>query len=102
MHNQAGSFSVNAKGSADAFAEAASAAAITPRVATLTQGERTIRGLEDSREVARWAYGAKVGEMSKIFNVGDDYVIAILTGHRRRRVCFAAEGLGAGPFAGDA
>lgn len=80
VHNQAGSFSVNAKGSADAFAEAASAAAITPRVATLTQGERTIRGLEDSREVARWAYGAKVGEMSKIFNVGDDYVIAILTG----------------------
>ena len=80
VHNQAGSFSVNAKGSADAFAEAASAAAVTPRVATLTQGERTIRGLEDSREVARWAYGAKVGEMSKIFNVGDDYVIAILTG----------------------
>ena len=80
VHNQAGGFSVNAKGSADAFAEAASAAAITPRVATLTQGERTIRGLEDSREVARWAYGAKVGEMSKIFNVGDDYVIAILTG----------------------
>ena len=80
VHNQAGSFSVNAKGSADVFAEAASAAAITPRVATLTQGERTIRGLEDSREVARWAYGAKVGEMSKIFNVGDDYVIAILTG----------------------
>lgn len=80
VHNQAGSFSVNAKGSADAFAEAASAAAITTRVATLTQGERTIRGLEDSREVARWAYGAKVGEMSKIFNVGDDYVIAILTG----------------------
>ena len=80
VHNQAGSFSVNAKGSADAFAEAASAAAITPRVATLTQGERTIRGLEDSREVARWAYGAKVDEMSKIFNVGDDYVIAILTG----------------------
>ena len=80
VHNQAGSFSVNAKGSSEAFAEAASAAAITPRVATLTQGERTIRGLEDSREVARWAYGAEVGDVSEIFTVGNDYVIAILTG----------------------
>jgi peptidyl-prolyl cis-trans isomerase D len=38
-----------------------------------------IRGLEDSREVARWAYGAKEGDVSEIFTVGNDYVIAILT-----------------------
>ena len=79
VHNQAGSFSVNAKGSATAFADAAATAAVTPRVATLSQGERTIRGLEDSREVARWAYGAEVGDVSEIFNVGKDYVIATLT-----------------------
>ena len=79
VHNQAGSFSVNAKGSATAFADAAATAAVTPRVATLSQGERTIRGLEDSREVARWAYGAEVGDVSDIFNVGKDYVIATLT-----------------------
>ena len=79
-HNQAGTFTVNAgKGSLEAFNEAASTAAVTPRVATLMQGERTIRGLEDSREVARWAYGAKVGDVSEIFTVGDDYVIATLT-----------------------
>ncbi len=79
IHNQAGTFSVNAKGSMEAFNDAASTAAISPRVATLGQGERTIRGLEDSREVARWAYGAEVGDVSEIFNVGNDYVIAILT-----------------------
>ena len=70
IHNQAGTFSVNAKGSVEAFNDAASAAAVTPRIASLAQGERTIRGLEDSRDVARWAYGAEVGE---------DYVIAMLT-----------------------
>lgn len=79
MHNQALSFTVNAKGSVEKFNEAASAAALTPRVATLTQGERTIRGLEDSRDVARWAYGAEEGDLSEIFKVGKDYVVAVLT-----------------------
>lgn len=49
---------------------------MSPRLA---QGERTIRGLEDSREVARWAYGAKTGDLSEIFTVGNDYVVATLT-----------------------
>ena len=79
IHNQAGTFSVNAKGSVEAFNDAASAAAVTPRIASLEQGERTIRGLEDSRDVARWAYGAEVGDVSEIFPVGKDYVIAMLT-----------------------
>ena len=79
IHNQAGSFMVNAKGSSEAFADAASTAAVTPRVARLAQGDRTIRGLEDSRDVARWAYGAEVGDVSEIFTVGKDYVIAMLT-----------------------
>lgn len=79
IHNQAGTFSVNAKGSVEAFNDAASAAAVTPRIASLAQGERTIRGLEDSRDVARWAYGAEVGDVSEIFPVGKDYVIAMPT-----------------------
>ncbi len=79
-HNQAGTFTVNAKeGSMEAFNDAAATAAVTPRVATLTQGERTLRGVEDSREIARWAYGAEVGDVSEIFNVGKDYVVAVLT-----------------------
>ena len=79
IHNQAGTFSVNAKGSVEAFNDAASAAAVTPRIASLAQGERPLRGREDSRDVARWAYGAEVGDVSEIFPVGKDYVIAMLT-----------------------
>ncbi len=81
VHSEAGTFTVNAKkGSVDLFNEAATTAAITPRTATLYRGDRQIRGLAESREVARWAYGAEVGDVSEIFTVGDDYVIAILTG----------------------
>jgi peptidyl-prolyl cis-trans isomerase D len=79
VHNVASVFSVDGKGSLDNFNAAASTAAVTPRIARLTQGDRLISGLENSREVARWAYGAKVGEISEIFNLGDAYVVAMLT-----------------------
>ena len=79
IHSQAGTFSVDANGSSEAFADAAAAAALTPRVAQISQGERTVRGLEDSRELTRWAYGAEPGDLSEIFSVGKDYVIAMLT-----------------------
>ena len=42
-------------------------------------GERTIRGLERSQEVVRWAYNAEVGDVSEIFKVDGDYVVAVLT-----------------------
>ena len=54
-------------------------ASVTPRVAVISQGDRTIRGLEDSRDVTRWAYGAEIGDVSEIFSVGKDYAIAMLT-----------------------
>ena len=79
VHNVASIFSVDGKGSLDNFNAAASTAAVTPRIARLTQGDRLISGLENSREVARWAYGAKVGEISEIFNLGNAYVVAMLT-----------------------
>lgn len=78
IHNQAGTFTVGAKGSTEAFNEAATTAAVTPRIATLSQGERTIRGMEDSRELARWAYGAEKGAMSDILTIDGDYVIAVV------------------------
>lgn len=80
IHNAAGTFSVNAKGSVANFNEAAADAVVTPRVATIAQGERQLNGLEDSREIVRWAYGAEKDVVSEIFTVGGDYVIAIVTG----------------------
>lgn len=77
-HNQAGTFTVKAK-SPESFNTAASEAAVTPRVATLSEGNRLLNGLEDSRELVRWAFGAKKGDISEIFNVGKDYIVAIVT-----------------------
>ncbi len=77
--NEAGNFAAKAKGSIEAFNKAAADAAITPRTATIAQGERTLRGMEDSRELVRWAFGAEKGDMSQILDVDKDHVIAIVT-----------------------
>ncbi len=79
VHNVASVFSVDGKGSIDNFNTAASAAAVTPRVARVMQGDRTVSGLLESREVARWAHGAEIGDLSEIFNLGNAYVVAMLT-----------------------
>ncbi len=79
VHNQASIFSVDGKGSYDKFNAAASAAAVTPRVTRIAQGERSILGLENSHAVVRWAYGADVQDISEIFTLGNSYVVAMLT-----------------------
>lgn len=79
IHNQAGTFSVNAKGSVEAFNDAASGCRRYAAHRVAGAGRAYDRGLEDSRDVARWAYGAEVGDVSEIFPVGKDYVIAMLT-----------------------
>lgn len=79
IHNTASVFAVDGKGSLEAFQNAATAAAVTPRVADIAQGERTISGMENTREVVRWANGAEIGDISEIFNVGKDYAVAMLT-----------------------
>ena len=79
VHSAASIFAVDGKGSVENFNAAANAAAITPRVARLQQGERSLSVLEKSHEIARWAHGAKKGEISEIFNMGNAYVIAMIT-----------------------
>jgi len=41
--------------------------------------DRTVNGLENSRDIVRWAYKAEKGEVSKVYEVGNKYVIAVLT-----------------------
>lgn len=79
VHNAASSFAVNANGSADNFRAAADNAAVTVRVATINNGQRSVSGIDKSHEIVRWAYGADKGDVSEIFNIGKDYVVAVLT-----------------------
>ncbi len=78
-HNAASTFAVGAKGDVESFNKTASEQSLSTRTAKVSQGERLVRGLEDSGEIVRWAEDAKVGKISEIFNTGDSYVVAIVT-----------------------
>jgi peptidyl-prolyl cis-trans isomerase D len=41
--------------------------------------DKNIGGLENSRQVVKWAFEAKKGEVSKVFELNNKYVIAVLT-----------------------
>ncbi len=45
----------------------------------LKEADKNVAGLESPRELIRWAYKVKKGEVSKVFTFGDKYVIAKLT-----------------------
>ncbi len=83
VHSVASQFSVAAQGSVEKFNAAASEFAMVPRVARITNNDRQMAGMgNDSRSIVRWAFDAKVGEVSEIYTVDRDYVVAIVTEQR--------------------
>ncbi|HRG58419.1 MAG TPA: peptidylprolyl isomerase [Bacteroidia bacterium] len=45
----------------------------------LRETDRNFNGIENAREVVRWAYNAKIDEVSPVFQVGEKYLVAMLT-----------------------
>ncbi|TGE14900.1 peptidylprolyl isomerase [Hymenobacter elongatus] len=56
----------------------------------LGRGDRAVNNLQNAREVVRWAYAGQggkkteIGEVSEVYEIGDQYVIAVLTGERAK------------------
>ncbi|RSK47975.1 peptidylprolyl isomerase [Hymenobacter rigui] len=58
----------------------------------LGRGDQAVNSLQGARQLVRWAYGVnpeggsttKVGDVSPVFEIGDQYVIAVLTGERAK------------------
>ncbi|WP_426058350.1 peptidylprolyl isomerase [Hymenobacter sp. B1770] len=55
----------------------------------LDRGARSVNNLQNARELVRWAFGfnqtggeTKVGDISEVYEIGDQYVIAALTEQR--------------------
>lgn len=44
----------------------------------LRENDKVIQGLDQPREIVRWAYSAEKGDISKVFTLGNSYVIALL------------------------
>ncbi len=78
-HADAALFVTDAKDSKTSFEAAATKHEMTAMSTSLTREERTIPVISNSsREIARWAHGAKKGDLSQIFKVDNGYVVAML------------------------
>lgn len=86
IYAQANAFAA-ANTDAAAFDSAIVKMGLSKRIAdNMRENDRNIAGLEQPREMIRWAYQAKVGDLSKIFTFGDKYVIAKLTDIREKGI----------------
>ncbi len=77
IYAQACEFVRNAKGSIENFNNAATE--VSASSVNLNRGDRTISGLPNSTEVARWAVAAKVGAVSDIMNVDNGWAVVVVT-----------------------
>ncbi len=50
----------------------------------IAENARQVGALENSRELVRWSFGAKVGDISKAYEFGNRFVIAMLTDIREK------------------
>ena len=79
LYNQAKQFIV-ANNNADSLHQAAFAQGIsTIPVYALNENTDKVNDLKNSREIVRWAFDAKQGQVSDVFTCGDQFVVAALT-----------------------
>lgn len=63
---------------ATAFADSASTAGYTAMSANCTAEDVSVAGIQDGRQIVRWAFNAEKDDVSEIFTVGDRFVVAAL------------------------
>jgi len=78
VYQLAQAFAANNRTAAE-FDAAVTKQGLNKRVAdNLKESDKNVAGLEQPREMVRWAYKATKGEVSKVFTFGDKYVIGKL------------------------
>ncbi|MBR3566384.1 MAG: SurA N-terminal domain-containing protein [Paludibacteraceae bacterium] len=78
LYNKAKQYVVENNNS-EKFAAAAEEQGLTVRKATnLTENENRVNNLESARQIIKWAYQAKLGDVSDVFECGKEFVVAAL------------------------
>lgn len=71
---------------ADLFAKAIEKEKLNKRIAeNIKEGDKSLPGLEGAKELVKWMYAAKKGDVSaQVFEFKDKFVVALLTGIRNK------------------
>lgn len=74
------------------FTKAAESKKLTKRIASnLLENDRNIAGLDHPREVIRWAFKSEKGNVSDVFELGENFVVATLTSAREEGIAPLAQ-----------
>jgi peptidyl-prolyl cis-trans isomerase D len=84
VYAEASSFAIN-NNNADKFMENGEKFGIA-KAPSVRPNDRTLMGIEGSREIVQWAYGAEVGAVSDVFDLQDQYVVALLSEVREKGI----------------
>ena len=84
VYGEANKFATAA--AAGGFEKAVNDAALAKRVATIGSNDRTVGGIQQSRELARWAFNGEQGELSDVKEFGNYFVVATITGVREKGI----------------
>lgn len=85
-YNKATEF-ISKNNTGEAFDSAIVKQGLNKRIAdNIRENDRTIAGLDQPRELVRWAYQAENGDVSKVFTFGDKYVIAHLVSIKEKGI----------------
>jgi peptidyl-prolyl cis-trans isomerase D len=72
---------------AEAFTKGVDAGKLNKRIAeNIKEGEKSLPGLEGSKELVRWVYKSKKGEISPVFEFKDRYIVAHLVAVKEKGV----------------
>ena len=81
IYSRARDFANQAGNSYKDFRAAVGSQSVYAHSANLLEGASRIGSLENAKEITRWAYEAKKGDVSEIFDINKDYfVVAVLKG----------------------
>ncbi|MDO5384160.1 MAG: SurA N-terminal domain-containing protein [Rikenellaceae bacterium] len=80
IYANASKFISEAAGSYENFEKAATDNSLSKRVVRIKNTDRNVSGINNSREIVRWAYNGNKGDVSAIMEVDGNYVIAAITG----------------------
>lgn len=78
IYTDATSFVTASGKTAEEFKQAVSDRALSKRSIRIRNTDRTISGLENARELIRWAFNGKKGDVSGIMEIDGDYLVAAL------------------------
>lgn len=77
-YQKASNFVTAAAGTMDGFQQAVTDQSLSKRTVRIRNTDRTISGIENSKEIVRWAFNGKAGDISQIMDVDGDYYVAAL------------------------